>query len=194
MSNLPTLRDKIHNSSLIQSPWSHLVIDNFLPQALYDELVDVVATTHTGEYAGLEHQIIINTKDSTEHTDFWQHWYRVFEDSSMTQCLADKFDLDKQFNTIRCDIHKCEPGFVLGPHNDNKGVFAIVSLQIYLAQDNDCAEDGVVLYNNDENKRIEYIPNRAWLFSASDDTVHAVPQCTRTRHSVLMKYICVGKQ
>ncbi len=194
MSNLPTLRDKIHNSSLIQSPWSHLVIDNFLPQALYDELVDVVATTYTGEYAGLEHQIIINTKDSTEHTDFWQHWYRVFEDSSMTQCLADKFDLDKQFNTIRCDIHKCEPGFVLGPHNDNKGVSAIVSLQIYLAQDNDCAEDGVVLYNNDENKRIEYIPNRAWLFSASDDTVHAVPQCTRTRHSVLMKYICVGKQ
>ena len=194
MSNLQTLKNNIQNSSVIQSPWPHQVIDNFLPQTLYDELVEVVGNTHSGVYAGLDNQTIINTKETIEYPDFWHNWYNVFEDPSMTQCLADKFDLDKQFDTIRCDIHKCEPGFVLGPHNDNKGVSAIVSLQIYLAQDNDCAEDGVVLYNNDENKRIEYIPNRAWLFSASDDTVHAVPQCTRTRHSVLMKYICVGKQ
>ena len=184
--------DKINCSILYNDPWDHLIIDDFLPQDKYLELVDIVRDTNTGikpPGAAMEHQIIINTREATDNREFWDDWYAIFESQGVTDALRHKFSIGRPFDLMHCDIHKCEPGFDLGEHNDVKNHMAeIVSLQIYLPMDTVAAEDGVVLHGEQE-KRIDYVPNRAWAFACGDNTFHSVPQCNRTRHSVLMKNV-----
>lgn len=184
--------NKLNASELHKDPWPHLVIDNILPDAEYIKLINVVKNTNSGiKPAGsaMENQTIIDTREATDNREFWDNWYSVFEHPEITAILRSKFGITQQFDLMRCDIHKCEPGFNLGEHNDVKGaMLEIVSLQIYLPLDTDAAQDGVVLHGT-ADKKIEYIPNRAWVFACGDDTFHSVPQCNRTRHSVLMKNV-----
>lgn len=183
---------KIANSTLHSDPWDHLIIDDFLPQNKYLELVDIVKTTNSGAKppgASVENQIIIDTDHTTDNRKFWDKWHNIFSDDRITQALKTKFKFNKDFHVLRCDIHKCHEGFSLGRHNDiKKGIVSILSLQLYLPLDNLAAQDGVVLHG-EQDKRIDYVPNRAWAFICGENTFHSVPQCNRTRHSVLMKNV-----
>tara|TARA_B100001248_G_scaffold262726_1_gene261661 strand:- start:4866 stop:5462 length:597 start_codon:yes stop_codon:yes gene_type:complete len=197
---IESLAEKIQWAPMQTEPWEHLIIDNFLPNHVFEEIVEVVEQTNTGikEGAAKEFQTIIDTRESTEHKEFWNDWYRVFESDIITDVLRNRFKIQEKFNFMRCDIHKCEKGFRLGEHNDiKKNNKHIVSLQIYLPLDDLAHEDGVLLHDITDSsglndKPIDMLPNRAWIFNCGPNTFHSVPQCTRTRHSVLMKNVVVG--
>lgn len=194
------LADKIQRAPMQTDPWEHIIIDNFLPSGVFLEILDVVNETNTGikEGAAKKFQTIIDTRESTEHKEFWNDWYNVFESDIITDVLRNRFKITEKFNFMRCDIHKCEDGFTLGEHNDiKKNNKHILSLQIYLPQDDLASGDGVVLHDitdssGSNDKPIEMLPNRAWIFNCGPNTFHSVPKCTRTRHSVLMKNVVVG--
>lgn len=178
--------EKLQKAQVFTEPFKHVIIKNLLPEDVFKELEFVVKNTNSGvkENVAMDHQTIIDTRDTTEYPDFWYNWYNVFEDNQVWEILKQKFDMSRDFTYLRCDIHKCEPGFQLGRHNDiKKGIDDIVSLQIYITEND--KDNGVVL---DNIKHIENKPNTAWSFACGEDTWHSVPKVTKTRHSLLMKY------
>jgi len=185
--------DKLNRAQVFTVPFDHIIIKNFLPDYMFQKLERVVNETHSGvkEGANVDNQIIIDTRNSVEYPSFWEDWYSVFENNEVKNILLKKFNVDNSFDFMRCDIHKCSSGFVLGCHNDVKSSSnEIVSLQIYITENDD--ENGVSLWNGRYEKIIKHIenkPNTAWLFKAHSDSWHSVQKCTRDRQSVLMKYM-----
>tara|TARA_B100001287_G_scaffold175891_1_gene148283 strand:+ start:1483 stop:2049 length:567 start_codon:yes stop_codon:yes gene_type:complete len=182
------LVEKLQKAQVFTEPFNHLVIKDLLPDSDFKDLKFTVENTHSGKKPSnlaMEHQTIIDVRNTEEYQDFWHNWLQVFESTEVKEILKQKFNIKENFNHMRCDIHKCEPGFVLGRHNDVKDdIKDIVSLQIYIT-DND-KNNGVVL---DDIKHIANDPNTAWSFACGEDTWHSVDNVTRTRHSVLMKYL-----
>ena len=180
----------LSRAQVFTEPFNHLVIKNLLSDSDFQDLKLTFENTHSGKKSSnvaMNHQIIIDTKNTTDHQDFWQNWNQVFESNEVKEILKQKFNIEDNFNHMRCDIHKCEPGFVLGRHNDvKKDVKEIVSLQIYITEND--KNNGVIL---DDIKHIANDPNTAWSFACGEDTWHSVDNVTRTRHSVLMKYLVV---
>ena len=177
----------LNNTQVITNPFPHMIIDDFLSEDAFKELANVVSNTHSGvkESASVDNQIIIDTRDTIEFPEFWNNWFDVFDSSEVKNILKQKYNIKEDFDNMRCDIHKCEPGFKLGRHNDvKKGHNRLLSLQIYISEND--SDNGVVL---NDTKHIENKPNRAWTFLCSPDSWHSVPNVTKTRHSVLMKYI-----
>lgn len=192
---IPHIVEKLESAVLHYEPWPHIIIDDFLPTKDFDTLAHITVDTKDGYKPNdvcEEHQRIIDTRQSKQYSQWWQDWYSIFENNKVIDVVQKRFNNSGIFNNMRCDIHQCESGFILGEHNDQKfKTSSLISLQIYCTGNN----DGVVLHRNkfsigqESDKYIENKPNRAWLFCSGDRTYHSVPKTQAHRTSVLMKYI-----
>ena len=179
------------------NPFEHIVIENFLPQEIFDQLADVIKNTHTGAKDDrflLAHQLQYDTRKSKDHPEFWKEWYNVFESDEVIDTLKNIFGID-DIEFTHFHIHKSQPGYTLNTHTDNKPTFKdMVSFQLYVTEND--PDNGVSLWNDDRNNGgtiqnyIENKPNTAWMFKCNNSTWHSVEKCTTDRHSLLIRYCC----
>ncbi len=184
---------KLQQAKMYTEPFNHMVIEDFLPQDAFTKLADIVDKTNSGfkpDHATMEHQRIIDTRETVENNNYWEDWYSVFESNAVTDVILERFGVT-DIDQMRCDIHKCESVFYIGCQDDVKdNATELISLQIYITENDD--DNGVSLWDGKHKniiKHIENKPNTAWLFKAHPDSWHSVQKCTRDRQSLLMKYL-----
>lgn len=183
--------EKINNINTFDDPWYHGFTDNFLDENYYKELCTKIDNVTTGIKQGSGHavnqQTIIDITQ-IENDNFWQEFVAMFSTKECLQAIADVCKIRGKFTELRYDIHRCEAGFKLNSHNDVKGwLTEMASLQIYCARDMSMSNEGTTLLG-EQNKVIEYVPNRAWVFACGENTFHKVEPISAYRTSILMKF------
>ena len=183
--------EKINNINTFDDPWYHGFTDNFLDKNYYKELCTKIDNVTTGIKQGSGHavnqQTIIDITQ-IENDDFWQEFIAMFSTKECLQAIADVCKISGKFTELRYDIHRCEAGFKLNQHNDVKGwLTEMASLQIYCARDMSMSNEGTTLIG-EQDKVIEYVPNRAWVFACGENTFHKVEPISAYRTSILMKF------
>jgi hypothetical protein len=187
------LADKVATMNTFDTPWYHGYVDDFLEKSYYTDMCtkidNVTSGIKEGEGHAVNNQTIIDiTQIQGDDRPFWQEFIQQFSTSEFLQAMQDVSKISGKFDEIRYDIHRCEAGFKLNQHNDVKGWLTdMASLQIYCARDMSMANEGTTLLGEQE-KLIEYIPNRAWLFSCGENTFHKVEPISAYRTSILMKF------
>lgn len=192
-----------HVTSILQQakihthPFPHIVIEDFLPQDIFNQLADVVDNTTSGakdDRFCLAHQLQYDTRKATDNPEFWKEWYSVFESDQVIESFKHVFDIE-DIEYTHFHIHKCQPGYRLYTHTDKKPFIKdMISFQIYLTEND--SDNGVSLWDDNESsggqiqKHIENKPNTAWIFKCADDTWHSVEKCTTDRQSLLIRYCC----
>ena len=183
--------EKINNINTFNDPWYHGFTDNFLDENYYKELCTKIDNVTTGIKQGSGHavnqQTIIDITQ-IENDDFWQEFIAMFSTKECLQAIADVCKIRGKFTELRYDIHRCQAGFKLNQHNDVKGwLTEMASLQIYCARDMSMSNEGTTLIG-EQDKVIEYVPNRAWVFACGENTFHKVEPISAYRTSILMKF------
>ena len=183
--------DKILNMQTFDDPWYHGYVDDFLPADYYTDLCNKIDAVTTGIKTGSGHavnnQTIIDIT-KIDNDDFWQHFIETFSTVEFLDAMHEISKIPGKFDELRYDIHRCEEGFSLHPHNDvKKWNKDMASLQIYCARDMNMSNEGTTLIGDTE-KLVEYVPNRAWMFACGENTFHKVEPVSGYRTSVLMKF------
>ena len=183
--------DKILNMQTFDYPWYHGYVDDFLPTDYYTDLCNKLDAVTTGMKAGpghaVDNQTIIDIT-KIDNDDFWQHFVETFSTVEFLDAMHEISKIPGKFDELRYDIHRCQAGFNLSPHNDVKPWNKhMASLQIYCARDMSMSNEGTTLIGETE-KLVEYVPNRAWMFACGENTFHKVRPVSGYRTSVLMKF------
>ena len=184
--------DKIINMPTFTDPWYHGYTDNFLPDDYYADLCSNIDNIKTGIKTepghAVSNQTIIDITKVTENIDFWVDFVAMFSTPEFLDAMQEISKIPGKFNELRYDIHRCEQGFGLHEHNDVKPWNQdMASLQIYCARDMSMSNEGTTLVG-EQDKLIEYVPNRAWMFACGENTFHKVEPISGYRTSVLMKF------
>ena len=70
----------------------------------------------------------------------------------------------------------------------------MTTIQVYCPSGSNLAHTGAWLHGK-ENKQITFLPNRAWIFKACEDSVHSVREIDETvRNSILIKYCATRRR
>ena len=69
----------------------------------------------------------------------------------------------------------------------------MVSIQVFCPANHDLSHTGTRLH---EHKRIDFVPNRAWIFKSCDTSVHSVDpvEDDMPRNSILIKYMATMRK
>jgi len=175
--------------------WKHLIIDDFLSKEHFDYCVNTFDTT-LEDPAVLNKSIRKEKKKAVTHTYIFKNGNMQQESNFIGNILSDKFS-----EQILLDIHNTYTPKLLeilkelapeklkyydrsaliftlspkdskyGKHTDNPD--KLLSTVIYLKPENNT---GTILYEHKEDKNpqvVEWKPNRALIFSRTDETWHA---------------------
>ena len=175
------------NIQYIDYPWKYAVVDNFLPQDTFTQLIDYcknegVDTLSPTTYSEglkdkeLQNNILIKCQELFNFT------YKILDtENKITNFLGPYFHL--QFR---------EPGHNYNIHTDVEGKLYTIVLYIYPE-----ASDGTPLYTSGEPEYVgdlEWRPNRAMAFcpiqTKGKETFHAVKNTTtQNRAALVINYL-----
>ena len=195
------IANRIAEGEILQYPFPHQVIDNFFSEYEYEELSSAIFTDTTTpvhlpeEECYPDKQHIINIEEIVENFNFWDELMEKFNHPDVLEALESKWGLKYPVNSIVYNIHKDKKGFNRGPHNDVKSWNKeMTTIQVYCPSGSSLAHTGAWLHGK-ENKQITFLPNRAWIFKACEDSVHSVREIEESvRNSILVKYCATRRR
>jgi hypothetical protein len=196
------IANKIMDEDVLQYPFPHQIIDNFFTEDEYVRLIyalekDATTPIHLpDEECYPDKQHIIDIEEITENFHFWDDLMEQFSHPDVLEALTSKWDLKYPVNSTVYNIHKDKKGFNRGPHNDVKSWNKeMTTIQVYCPSTTWLAHTGAWLHGK-ENKQITFLPNRAWIFKACEDSVHSVRETEdeEIRDSILVKYCATRRR
>lgn len=208
LQDLPRLLDRINNASIEQYPFEHLLIDKFLPDDLYQDLlthyIDISYLQTLGEmnrvgrFAYNDRKVICLESNlpilPEPQRSLWETVNNTFNELSLA--ILNKFTQGE----ISSESVKAETlyvidqkGYKLGPHTDSPkkictslfyladGISKMPGTTLYKPKDNTFTCQGGPHYNYDLFDPVvsfDYVPNRLVSFLKSDHSFHGVEPVT----------------
>jgi len=182
MRSYEHLKRAISNSSVIEKPYKHVVVDNALPWDFYDELMDNLNTT---SFASVSFYPGDHTKVCSNNCGCWE-FLNEMNKVDFSQMLSDKFQTPN--GRSHCFLHKDTCGYEISPHRDIPS--KLISYMLYLPRDPSHKELGTMIckpkreiegsrekwfeWDDFEHTTIDFIPNRFFAFAPSENSFHAV--------------------
>jgi hypothetical protein len=186
MNNKEYVLDKIINTEVSLYPWKHMVIDDFLPQLLFQGIKNETSIYLKREevedtdraFANLFNKSV-DFKPDKKTNPYLNEYFDILDDVDIERAIKKKVNLEEHHNNelsvdmwSAFDIH-CQ-GFVYGVHPDHGS--KMHTLVHYFGDEGDDEDLGTSLYSPDVShekldttkdylKRTKYIPNTVLLFS-----------------------------
>ena len=181
--------NKIINSSIIQEPFPYIIIDNFLEEKLYNNIINKIYKSENDLFKNIDEINNRSTKAIYSGNDYGDKKFNIENnDISLEKKYADillnkdikesiieKFiqnkNLDKDIiskyksTMIQLDCFRGNYNYKI--HTDSGTKF--ITILLYLAKDNNHLDIGTNVYDNEKNliNNISYKPNRLLIFSPS---------------------------
>jgi hypothetical protein len=189
MINIQNYIDKIDKSNINNYPFPYIIIDDFLDNNFYKELINKVYKKDLFKDINLKNnrvtKVIYNGDDygdksfniNNDEINLEKTYIDILLDNEIKKSIINKFIKNKNLKNNILNKHKstmsqldCFRGdYNYKIHTDSSSKF--ITLLLYLAKDNNNKNLGTNIYDSKKNmiKNIEYIPNRLVIFSPSVD-------------------------
>ena len=192
MNNKEYVLSKIVDTKIHSEPWNHIIIKDFLPQSLYDnikqetlEYTDKIELTKRNVRA---YHIYAN--QSISHfpsTPYLQEYYDILLDKDIVEALTDKLSLAELPIDFYSELNLFTQGYNYGEIHPDRSDKVITMLH-YLAEEGDDESIGTLLYTphkpgskldvfDDCLKSAPYISNCALFFAPRDEEDFRTNHC-----------------
>ena len=193
----------ILNSVLITEPFQHIYIENFFGKEAYSELLYSLRNT---QYTEIEKSRGTRGYPLRYTAPYPEFLNTSLLDGSFKKSLLKKFGItDKGYSEDLLLIRDL-PGYSIPPHTDS--VSKIITVLIYLAEDNSMEEEGTSIYipkkegfickdgrhyNFEDFTKVKTMPFRAnsmFAFARTDNSFHGVEPSKKIRNVLLYNIKC----
>jgi hypothetical protein len=173
--------EKILTSKIIQDPFPHIIIDNFLDDKLYQKLIDEVHSNDLFNNTFSDHNrstVMCWDGDYKENIILDHRYYRnifvsILLNNKIRESIFSKFiknknlhnDIMFQHNGTSIQLDCFRGNYEYPIHTDIKG--KLITILLYLPKDNKMSHLGTNVYNDKKElyKNVEYKKNRLVCFS-----------------------------
>ncbi len=193
----------ILNSVLITEPFQHIYIENFFGKEAYSELL---YSLHNTQYTEIEKSRGTRGYPLRYTAPYPEFLNTSLLDGSFKKSLLKKFGIiDKGYSEDLLFIRDL-PGYSIPPHTDS--VSKIITVLIYLAEDNSMEEEGTSIYlpkkegfickdgrhyKFEDFTKVKTMPFRAnsmFAFARTDNSFHGVEPSKKIRNVLLYNIKC----
>ena len=203
MENAIREGSSILNSVLISEPFQHIYIENFFGKEAYSELLYSLRNT---QYTEIEKSRGTRGYPLRYTAPYPEFLNTSLLDGSFKKSLLKKFGItDKGYSEDLLLIRDL-PGYSIPPHTDS--VSKIITVLIYLAEDNSMEEEGTSIYipkkegfickdgrhyNFEDFTKVKTMPfrtNSMFAFARTDNSFHGVEPSKKIRNVLLYNIKC----
>lgn len=188
----------ILKAEVLQEPYKHLYIDNFLPEDVYVKTIEAIGS--------IAYEEIEKTRGTKGYPKRFTGQTPIFLSDTILGCGFKKAILDK-FG-IEDDNYKEDlllvldyPGYSIPPHTDSLG--KVITVLIYLPEDDTMQDEGTSIYEPKQKgftcntgrhykfedfykvKTMPFKPNSMFAFARTDNSFHGVEPCNKVRNVLL---------
>jgi len=183
------LADRLRTASLIEDPWPHLELPQFLDD---EDAREIASKWPTTGFSWLRHSDVAQP-DGTSLRKI-QHLSALFPEidarirsDAVKDEFSDALEVDGKLYPI-CLLVEDLPGYKIRRHTDCAG--KVITSQVYLADDESAHDRGVVLQTLDGKnwKRIPYSFNHGYAFKVTRCSWHRVAASSGVRKSLQLIY------
>lgn len=173
---------KIQDSKVINDPWPHIIIDDFLSEHDYDELVS--------RYNEIDWEDFFDEESSWAGDKFVTYSQAIMRLKSkmISEAIFKKFEVEQDIYDVYANFKLDDSRHTLQvPHRDSG--FAIATMQIFLQEESYNDGGTVLLYNeNDIARELPLKKNSCTIFLNTLQSWHSVQQRNYTRKSYLQRW------
>lgn len=180
---------KIINSKIIQQPFPHIIIDDFLEEELYNDIINKLYKSENDLFKNIDIQNNRSTKAIYSGNEYCDKKFNIQNDDislekkyaeillnkDFQKSIIEKFIQNKNLDKNIIDKHKLtmiqldcfRDNYNYKIHTDSGCKF--ITILLYLAKDNSNLNIGTNVYDHKKKliNNINYKPNRLVIFSPS---------------------------
>ena len=192
MNNKEYVLDKITNSKIDKDPWDHIIIKDFLPKSLYENIVK-----ETEEYTKREelkktnirayHIYVTKSIPLFPNSPSLKEYYDILLDKDISNAIENKLSVSSSPKDFYSELNLFTQGYNYGEIHPDRSDKAITMLH-YLADEGDDDSIGTLLYTpyKDGNqldvfkdclKSSPYISNCVLFFAPKDEKGFKTNHC-----------------
>ena len=204
MNNKEYVLNKINNSKIDKDPWDHIIIKDFLPKSLYENIVkETEKYTKKAELNRTNiraYHIYANRSISLfPSTPYLKEYYNILLDKDISNAIENKLSVSPSPKDFYSELNLFTQGYNYGEIHPDRSDKAITMLH-YLADKGDDESIGTLLYTpyKDGNKldvfkdclkSSPYISNCVLLFAPKDGKDFKTNHCmaNKSKHTFLRK-------
>lgn len=184
--------EKIKHGDIIDTPWRHLVIKDFLPKKLYEGIKKEIAGYEISECLKKEnirayHVYVNKSVNVYPSTYYLKEYYDTLLNSFIIDEIKKKLNLKQQPNDFYSELNFFTRGYVydeIHPDRSDK----LITMLHYLADEGDDTSLGTFLYTpfkdgktldifEDRITSTQYISNCVLLFAPNDTPSYKTNHC-----------------
>ncbi|MDC3266332.1 2OG-Fe(II) oxygenase [bacterium] len=172
------------------SPWPFSVVDNFLSESLYNNLLSIMLKDQHYKPVDYSDGLAgVNTIFTPEKYKYTKQSFLLTPDSNILKKVSEDVarhleDILPSKYFVIPDIVRCDPGYYYQPHKDHHQ--KTISIVVYLDPDNG---DGTVLTGEKEDVVVKWKRNRAVVFENNKHGLHWYKNSTDKYRYTLNVYI-----
>jgi len=191
-----SIRDAVDAADIRSEPYRHAIMENMLPQEVYEGLKDLdlpvldlegVSGTREAHNSGRSYI----AGENLDRNAACRAIAEAFQDPETVKLLQERFGTDLSGTFLRMEYAQDVDGFWLHPHTDI-GVKKF-TLLIYMSDDPSHSDLGTDIYSDEETHvgRSPFKPNGALLFVPADNTWHGFEKrpINGVRRSIIVNYV-----
>jgi hypothetical protein len=187
-----SLIEKYRDAPIIADPWPHIVIDNFVPDAIYKFILKVFEEDKTApdnlDDPHYPYGEVKAPEKILSHNN-WTVLTKYFKNNVMKETVLDKWNIKHgEEILVKNGVHRDHKHFFQDPHNDLKDYAkkgCLVTMQLYCPPDESLKDLGTTLWEtgpmphdvNDREgvaKTLDFMPNRCISFKCIEEGWHGV--------------------